>query len=169
MPPRVRCAVLVALVLGAVAPAGAGVGDKDVPLLNGTVRARVVYTLAGVIHAGTSVVTSISCTSTEKEGGAVTTVGIEFFSNSGSAVNDVAAGEGVVELSPGATKTISTGDTLVFFDDAVVTAGNFKGSARILSSSTRILCVAQLLDPTTNPPSSWVPLPVFAKTKQRGQ
>jgi hypothetical protein len=159
----------VAVALCAAAPARAGVGDKDVPLLNGTTRAKVIYTLAGVVHAGTAVVTSISCTSTEKQGGASAVVGVEYFTTNGLPVNDVTAGEGVVGIGPGATKTISTGDTLLYLDDDVVNPANFKGSARILSDSKRILCAAQLLDPTTNPPSTWVALPVFSKTKQHGQ
>ena len=158
------CAITVILVS---LPTDAGIGDKDLPLLNGE-KAKLLYTVVGVTDSP-SIATSFHCTSTERTGGKTIQLGIEVFSWAGLPQNDLAAGEGVESVSPGYTVTLSTQDTLVFSDDGLINTGNvLQGSARIIASSKNVLCSAMIVDPVNNPPTSMVMLPVFKATKQGG-
>jgi hypothetical protein len=165
-------AALSALTLLAVAaPAAlAGIGFKDVPLLDGNTKGKVLYTVSGVVNDSNNMGSAISCTSTEKEGGKDVVVGVEFFTRNGTLVNDLTTGDGVVVVPPGYTRAVVTQPTEMLNAPAVVTFGYMgPGSARIIASSARVVCTAWVLDPDSTVPASWVMLPMFRKGKQRGQ
>ena len=69
------CAITVSLVS---LPTDAGIGDKDLPLLNGE-KTKLLYSVVGVTNAATTA-TSFHCTSTERSGGKAIQLGIEVFS-----------------------------------------------------------------------------------------
>jgi hypothetical protein len=43
-----------------------------------------------------------------------------------------------------------------------------QGTARIVATSAKLLCTAQVLDSENDPPTSITTLPIFAKLKQKG-
>ena len=158
------CAITVILVS---LPTDAGIGDKDLPLLNGE-KTKLLYTVVGVADWA-AISTSFHCTSTERENGKTIEVGIEVFDGQGKLENDVAAGEGTQSIEPGATVTLSTQETILFAEDNIIDTGPVtQGSARIFATSKNVLCSAMLLDPANVVPTSMVMLPVFRMTKQGG-
>ncbi len=68
------CAITVILVSF---PSGAGIGDKDLPLVSGE-KTKLLYTVVGVVDIG-NLATSFHCTSTERMGGKTIHLGIEVF------------------------------------------------------------------------------------------
>lgn len=171
-PTSVVTILLAALLLASVA--WAGPGSKAVPLLNGTDRARVLYTFTGARSTGipnTGVATAVHCSNVDKdisEGGQNAVVGVEFFDLSGETKNSVASGQGVVTILPGGTATITTADTQALVETETLFMVLDQGCGRILSSSTKVICTVQVLDVENQVPQSWVQLPVFKKTKQGG-
>jgi hypothetical protein len=148
-------------------PSEAGIGDKDLPLLNGQ-KTKLLYTVVGVRDSLNSA-TVFHCTSTERTGGKDIRLGIEVFYSDGGLANNVAVGEGRVDLIPGQTSTLSTRETAVFFVDRDIGArGINQGSARIFADSKNVLCSAMIVDPLNDPPAAMVMLPVFKGTKQGG-
>jgi hypothetical protein len=87
-------------------------------------------------------------------------------------MNDASTSGSSLILAPGATKTFATQNTAGYDEDLVLTLSTglaaTQGSARIVAASTKITCAAQVLDEASNPPTSIVALPVFAKAKQKG-
>ena len=74
-------------------------------------------------------------------------------------------------LSPGETAMIEIAiDGNVFFTnrDAWVTTALAHGSARVVSTSAKLMCTAALVDKVNNPPTFGIALQVVAKTKQKG-
>jgi len=142
------------------------IGDPP-PLINGTDKAKVVYSIAGVVDSTTQA-TYVSCTSLEKTGGKNISIAVEFFDN-GTRSNDVTAGDGVEILSgPGDTDGISTraitGLSTTDINTPPVIGGI--GAARILSTSTKIICAAFVVDPANG--NYLATLPVFKALKQSG-
>lgn len=142
------------------------IGDKP-PLISGTDRAKVVFSIAGVVDSATQA-TYVSCTSLEKTGGKDIHFAVEFFDN-GSSANDVAAGDGEEFLSgPGDTDGISTRAITGLSTTEIATPPGIAGigAARILSTSTKIICAAFVVDPTNG--TYLASLPVFKALKQSG-
>jgi len=146
----------------------AGVADSPVPSLNGN-SARHVFTIPGVIK-NNHLETIVMCTSLDRVS---VTVALQVFaSTGGAALNDVAAGEGVETLAPGETATIATGATVAIHEDDIIplaAASLRNGSARVISTSKKIGCVAFLIDELSDPPAMMAPLKVLSKTKQKGE
>lgn len=158
---------VVALSTATMRPAAAGIADTPLLLLNGTTEAKIIYTVLGVVDSPQAA-TSFHCTSTVKTGGPNIVVGIELFDN-GVLENDVTSGVGVEVISPGDTDIISTRGTSAFSDFSMGGTLVVAGSARILATSRKLICIAFLLDPTSNPPSFITTLPVFKKLRQKGE
>lgn len=165
--------VLIGVVAAGVvaSSAWAGVMD-DVPLINGTDKAKTIFLIPGVIVDQGDTGTSILCTSLEKTKD--TLVAVEIFNeNGGDALNDITAADGVLTLVPGATKTfeiVFTGDNVpgTAFDELIELDVNvFTGSARVVATGKRIMCTAAVFDVTDNPPISVRQLNVVVK-KQKG-
>jgi len=110
----------------------------------------------------------VSCTSLEKTGGKDIRIAVEFFDN-GSLSNDVTAGDGDEILSgPGDTDGISTRAITGLSTTAITTPPGITGTgaARILSTSTKIICAAFVVDPANG--NYLATLPVFKALKQSG-
>jgi hypothetical protein len=96
-------------------------------------------------------------------------VGVEVFNFDGTLLNNAAGGNGTVSIAPGETRTICTQETGFYTEDELMTLTSDarQGSARIVATSTKILCNAQALD-LGDPPTSIATLPIFGKVKQKG-
>jgi hypothetical protein len=170
-----KLVITVAVVVWSAAshgPAAAGsIADAPPPLLNGTTKAKVIYSVTGVTDSGSrNLATLFHCTSTERTGGKPITVGVEVFDVDGTLKNDVRVGQGVVSVQPGHTATIGTRSTASFGETAHLRGLSVRqGSARILATSKRIICGAMIVNDELTPPTSMVSLPVFKKMKQSGQ
>lgn len=110
----------------------------------------ILYHLTGVIDVG-DVATTVHCTNLE----AVAAVDLRLvvLDQAGA----VSCNTTPADLAAGRTWTMSTTATAVFFEDANCgpTGGSVSGSARIVAESSGaldILCTAQLVDGTQNPP-----------------
>ncbi len=106
------CAITVILVS---LPTDAGIGDKDLPLLNGK-KTKLLYSVVGVTDAADSP-RSFHCTSTERSGGKAIQLGSRSWAREAFRVTMSSADEGAVSVLPGYNGTFSTQDTLVFSDD----------------------------------------------------
>jgi len=153
--------------------AHAGVVDSPVPALQAGSGAAVVFTATGVVQL-LNLETVFMCTSLEKT--KTVRVGVEVFgSNGGTPLNDLSAsgsdpGNGAVDLPPGSTATIVTGNTAEFLQDATILflPGLKNGSARIVSTSPKITCNAFLTDKLHTPPNSLLPLRLLRGSSQKG-
>lgn len=157
---------LVLMVTSAVAT----VVDSPLPLLGGQ-RSKHVFTVPGVTSGVGALETVFLCTSLEKKKDIV--VGIEVFDHDpGGPLNDVTDPEenGVLPLAPGETVAFETNDPLAFDEDETITPSDNAnhGSARIVSTSTKLACTALLVDEVNSPPTSMVNLQVIKKTSQKG-
>ena len=147
------------------AQSSAGIGDSPLPVLVPGVATKHVYSVPGVTKFG-NLETVFICTS---DAPAPIRIGIEVFGGAGGlALNNVAGGAS--DLMPGATATLSTGVLNGAFSDVVIFGLNpfGNGSARILSTSTQVLCTAMVLDSLNSPPTSMTTLPIIKKTTQKG-
>ena len=98
------------------------------------------------------------------------TVGVELFGPTGGApINDVSSGDGSLSVAPGQTVSIGTSFVTGFFTDEQVSAGGAIrfGSARIVSTSKKIVCTAMLVERLSSPPTVMSHLTIIAKTKQK--
>lgn len=147
----------VMLVVSALCAAGAslaraGNGPLNTPVtpfLSGRLG-RHVWTVSGALKRN-GMVTSVSCTSLDPAG-VTADIGVEFFDGSGTQLNSVSTdlspncNGGVLGVAAGSSVTIANGATAQFHEDCVVGLGTFAGSARIVSTSTKIACTAQIED-----------------------
>jgi|CXWL01.1.fsa_nt_gi hypothetical protein len=150
---RTTAALVAALVGTAVAAHAAGSGPLHTPVGSFT-DARVgkhLWTVSGAMRR-LGMVTSISCTSLEAPG-INADIGVEFFDDTGTQLNTVntpaAAGAcngSVLDVVPGGSVTISNGGTAQFHEDCIAGTGTFSGSARIVSTSSKITCTALIED-----------------------
>jgi len=177
-----------AIVLAASTRVAAGDGLLNTPLkpfVDGKLG-RHVWTVPGVIKRG-NFSTDFMCTSLEAPG-VVIDIGVEIFDNLGNQMNDIgaglacAAGAGngsILDVLPGSTVTIGTSATNQVHEDCALGIGLVaNGSARIISSSTRIACNAVVVDskhvvydPATGitlPPPPLASLHVIKSRKQLG-
>jgi len=154
---------LAALVTGAV-PAVAGIVDTPLPVLQAGVTTQFLYSVPGVVSGGT-LRTYFSCTSADP---ATQQVGVEVFFNAGGGpCNDAAATS--VSVAPGATVTFGTGSSAQFSvtSDLGCGFGGPLGSARILSTSKKLVCTAFVADAANFPPQVAWQLTIVAKLKQK--
>ena len=146
------------------------VGDP-VPLLNGTDKAKVLYSVP-YVRSNANVATCVSCTSTEKR--LVTLADLVAFEvyEDGSVQNDLTVGEGVANVNYGGdTEHICT--RIPASVDAVVTVGVSaelvtRGAGRVVATTTKLICTAFLVPVVGDPPGFMTILPLYKGTKQKG-
>jgi hypothetical protein len=163
---RVGAIGTAALLLGAQSATAQSMADTP-PAINGDIAAKVVYTTTGVFDSANAA-TVVTCTSTLKSGSPDVLFAVEFYDN-GDLANDVTAGDGVATLSPaGDSDGISTRAVANVTEVPIVTPPNIAGvgSARVLATTTAIVCVANVVDVATG--EYLTTLPMFKKTKQAG-
>lgn len=149
--------------------AHAGPADSPVPSISATAATRVLYIVPGVIK-NNGLESAIMCTSLDSIAGRLA---FEVFAPEGGApLNNVATGvaNGAIGIIPGETVTISTGTSVGLHEDLTITGmTNVKnGSARILGTSTRILCTGLVVDKLGTTPNTIATLKIFARHKQNG-
>lgn len=147
----------------------AGPGDSPVPSISGSAATRVLFLVPGVIK-NNGIETAIMCTSLDTT---PATLAFEVFAPEGGApLNNVATPtlNGTLPLPVGATVTISTGSSVGLHEDLAITGlTNVKnGAARILSTSTRVVCTAILVEKLGTTPNTIATLKIFARRKQNG-
>lgn len=165
---RLGAAALAAVTLSASA-ALAGPADSPVPSISNSAATRVLFIAAGVIK-NNDVETEFMCTSLDI---VPVTVAVEVFDpTGGGALNNVssAVGNGTLTIPIGGTVTISTGTTAGMHEDLAITGlVNVKnGSARVLGTSTKVVCNALVADKIGVPPNTLTSIKVFARRKQNG-
>jgi hypothetical protein len=119
----------------------------------------VLYLFSGARDntSSATAATSVHCTNYSSTS---VQVRIQIFNFSGSNTMN-----GSFTLSASRSATFSTQLTALYFDDVVLTPATTidQGSGRILvnNSAAKIICTAQVLDPTNNPPSYGVKLNLY--------
>jgi len=155
----------------AASTAWAGVADP-VPLINGTERAKALYLVPGVTADLDDLGTTITCTSLEKLKDQIVAVEV-FNEDPGTVINDITLGDGVVgTVSPGETVNVEitsdTGGILAVNADLIIDVGTLlHGSARVVSTSKKLMCTASIMDTENNPPTSAWQINLIVK-KQKG-
>lgn len=143
----VLAGAIVALTLTA---ARAGITD---PTPSGFIH---VWTVPGVIHNG-NIGTAFVCTATDAN-----TVSVEVFDGAGTL------------KSNGSSATLSAGQSATFATQALPnlatwldmgTTGAFQGSARVIATTSKVLCTAFYIDIDA---ALITTLPILKKTKQKG-
>ena len=166
--PSCRSLVVVSVVLGLVGSAAAGVRDSPLPTFPIGTKAKHVFSVPGVMSSG-NLETSFQCTSLEKT--KPIQWGVEMFLHNGTnPENDISLGQGIRTTTPGHSDTLSTASTDAFIEgviQGVISDGSAR-SARIVATSTKLMCTAVVVDPETNPPTVAYDLPVIKKTSQKG-
>lgn len=162
-------ALISASVTVAATTAFAGPGDSLVPSISNSASTRALYVVPGIIK-NNGIETAIMCTSLDT---ITATVAVEVFApEGGAAINDVSTGvaNGAIALPAGATVTISTGAMAGLHEDFSINGlSNVKnGSARILATTTRVLCTALLVEQAGLTPNTIAGLKVFARRRQNG-
>lgn len=164
------CAALAAVFIGASATAAAaGPGDSAVPSISASGTTRVLYIVPGVIK-NNGIETAFMCTSLDTVNA---TLAVEVFApEGGPALNDVSTGvaNGAFAMPAGSTITISTGTSVGLHEDTTISGlANVKnGAARILATSTRVLCTGVLVEKAGTTPGTIATLKIFARRKQNG-
>ncbi|MCK6554655.1 hypothetical protein L6Q96_08775 [Candidatus Binatia bacterium] len=173
-----RFALLLVLLLAAgvaVTPALAGIADWPLPTLVAGKKTLHVYSVSGVGGgAGGLFGTYFSCTSTDTT---TIQVGVEVFNYAGGCpsppgcapVNNAVATS--LAVDPGETVLFAAGGGaagIINVHSLLGDGGVVLGSARILSTSRKLVCSAFLAD-RLNVPPSMVYLTIVKKTTQKGQ
>lgn len=160
-----------ALALAMATPGFAGVVDTDVPQISASGTANTVFIVPGVIK-NNNLETVFLCTSLETF--SPIAIGVEVFDSLGAGpLNNASMPtlEGVETVDPGETVLIATGPTAGLHEndimESLVPASLRNGSARIISTSKRIMCNAFLVDEINDPPTLMAPLHLISK-KQKG-
>jgi len=157
-------------------PAMAGVLDSPVPDMDPSHSERVIYIIPNVIK-NNNLETEFNCTNLERT---TVRIGVEIFDRFGNGpLNDISSGvgDGAQDVPPGGAITIGTGNTAAIHEDEVIQGlpTNVRGgSARIVSTSKRIMCQAFVVDEVNVPDfanpgqtPAMLPLKVIFR-KQRG-
>jgi len=142
------------MVASALPAAAAGKGPLNTPLdafTDGT-PGRYLWTVPGVIKKN-GFVTEFMCTNLDAPG-TVANIGVEVFDNTGTQLNNIGVpppaggcNGAILNVSAGSTVTISNGATLQLHEDCIIGIGAFdNGSARIVSTSSKIVCNALVAD-----------------------
>ena len=168
-------------------PAGAaGDGPLNTPLAPFTDGSlgKYLWTVPGVVKKQ-GFVTDFTCTNLDAPG-TLADIGVEIFDETGTQLNNVsvapalgACNGAMLGVPAGHTVTFSNGATAQFHEDCIIAiASGTSGSARILSTSSKIVCGALRADsknvvltsggaPTGVSPSV-APLKLIRKSKQQG-
>lgn len=168
MKPRfetVRCIVATTLGLSLTAvTALAGIADSPLPVLLAGKSTLHLYSVPGVVNNGVFA-TVFACTSTDT---ASMQVGVEVFSDfGGGPANDAVATS--LSVAPGSTVNFRTASFFWLGGLSwVLSPGPIEtGSARILSTSKKLVCTAFVADPAYPPTTSWQ-LTIVKQKKQKG-
>ncbi len=177
-------AVLSALLVlsGGIHPVSAGIMDSPVPDMDPSHPERTIYLVPGVIK-NNNLETEFNCTNLDSQ---VVRIGVEIFDELGNGpLNDITSGvaDGAQDVPVGGAVTIGTGNTPAIHESKVISFSNLtppinvrNGSARIISTSKRVIChafvVDQFSDPDPVPPTppqapAILPLRIISR-KQRG-
>lgn len=145
-------AVVAAWTLLAGGPAGAGVADTPVPRFANGQQGHVLALYAGVVKRN-RLQTDFVCTVTDP--GPVD-IGVEVFGADGTRLNDVSTGAGaLLGVTAGQTVTIGLGATAAFLESIVLALPSVaQGSARILTTSDLVQCVAVVVDALAASPTA---------------
>jgi hypothetical protein len=153
----------------AAAPARAGIVDTPLPVLPSTgEQSKLVFAITGVIsRSAATLETVFHCTNLDSK---PVEIAVEVFDLGGTRVNDASTGVGAAVHQPGVTLTYVTRDTAAYAEDVFlgISVPINQGSARIVATSSKIICTAQVLDEVNNPPASITALHVVSRTKQKG-
>jgi len=171
-----------ALVLASLTPVFAGIVDSPVPDMDPSHPERTIYLVPGVIK-NNNFETEFNCTNLDSK---VVRIGVEIFDELGNGpLNDISSGvaDGAQDVPVGGAVTIGTGNTPAIHESEVISFTNLSppinvrnGSARIISTSKRVIChafvVDQFSDPDPLPPAqpqapAMLPLRIISR-KQRG-
>jgi len=154
-----------ALALTLTRPASAGIADSPLPTLVAGKTTNHVYSVAGVVSEP-GIQTFFSCTSTDT---VPMQIGVELFpSPGGGPCNDATASS--LTVNPGATVLFSSNGGAAWIGiDSSLGGCTSKGSARILSTSKKLVCTVYVADSANYPPTSMVYLTIVSKLKQRGE
>jgi hypothetical protein len=149
-------------------PAVAGIADSPIPNIGA--GSALIYTTTGVQQNDGLIGSAFMCTSTASSS---ITIAVEIFAPAGgSPLNDVTTGNGRATISPGQTFTFGTGGSGfagVFTDQQIAGLGGVQnGSARVISTSSKLICTAMVADKVMSPPNSMTTLPMILKLKQKG-
>ncbi|TMA52420.1 MAG: hypothetical protein E6J76_07270, partial [Deltaproteobacteria bacterium] len=137
-----------AVALGLVGPARAGVTDTPLPTFSDGHAAQVVALVPGVIKSD-AIETDVICTNLAPVG---VDIGFEVFSQAGVRGNRVSTGNGaLLAVGPGRTVTVATGGTAVLHEDAVITLEApvtelANGSGRVVATDVHLACNAFVVD-----------------------
>ena len=149
------------LVVATLVASPAAAGIVDTPLPAGT---KFLYSVPGVMNTPTGFGTFFQCTNADK---ATVTVGVQVFGPTGGVpLNDFAATS--VPVPPGGTVMLGTRDGNAggfTLDENLALATFPTGSARILATSTKLVCTVFVVDAISF--STGWPLTIVAKTKQK--
>ncbi len=162
-------ALAIAAIAIAASTAHAGPGDSPVPSISASAATRVLYIVPGVIK-NNGLESAFMCTNLDV---APVTFAVELFApTGGGALNNVSSGvgNGTFTIPAGGSATISTGSSVGLHEDLAITGVlNVKnGSARILGTSTQVLCTAVIVDKASTTPGTLATLKIFARRKQNG-
>ena len=156
MSPSELWVLVAAAILAAPAAANAaGAGPINTPLVAFTdgKPARQVWTVPGTVKKD-NMSTDFICTSLEAPG-IMADIGVEFFDDTGTQLNNVGDTSacatndfpaGFRNVPSGSTIVIGITGTAQLLENCVFGLGAFEGSARIVSTSSKISCNALLLD-----------------------
>ena len=158
-----------AVVMIAASAAMAGPGDSAVPSISASAATRVLFIAPGVIK-NNGLETAFMCTSLDT---VAVTIAVELFDPAGGgALNNVssAVGNGTITIPAGGSGTISTGSSVGLHEDLAITGiTNLKnGSARILGTSTQVLCTGVVVDKASATPNTFATIKIIARRKQNG-
>jgi hypothetical protein len=136
----------------ASAPTLAGVADTPVPRFANGQQGHVLALYAGVVKRN-RLQTDFVCTVTDPS---PVDIGVEVFGADGTRLNDLSTGAGAVLGVPaGQTVTIGLGATAAFLESTVIALPSVaQGSARIVTTSDLVQCVAVLVDALAAPPTA---------------
>ena len=163
-----RTLLALALLASFISSAVAGIADSPLPGLLPGAPTYHLYSVPGVICGG-NMFTFFVCTSTDT---AAQQVAVEMFGNAGGGPYNDAALESV-SAQPGATVRLGTvqptNDILGFngVSSVISCPGPGTASARILSTSRKLMCTAFVGDAFTVPPQTSWQLTIVAKVKQK--
>ena len=167
--PLLYTLALAPLLTRSVPCVAAGIADTPLPVLQAGATTQFLYSVPGVIQGG-NISTFFLCTSTDT---ASQQVGVEVFPYPGGAPCNDAAAESF-SLGPGATVRFGTAqpanDILGFLglSSTIGCGGGANGgSARILSTSKKLVCTAFAGDRVNIPPQTTWQLTIIAKLKQK--
>lgn len=146
----------------------AGIVDTPLPTLVAGKKTLHVYSVSGVGGGGGGLFgTYFSCTSTDA---ATIQVGVEVFAYPGGGPANDAVGDSLA-VAPGQTVLFGAGGGaagIVNVQSLLGDGGTVLGSARILSTSKKLVCTAFLAD-RLNVPPSMVYLTIVKKATQKGE